>query len=83
MPSRHTTLRLSEPLMKKARAYARQHDLTLTTVMERALAEYLAHGRDRPAGAPVELPAFGRGGPQPGVNLDDTSALIDRMDGIE
>lgn len=83
MPSRHTTLRLSEALMKKAKAYARRHDLTLTTVMERALSEYLAEVRDKPSMAAVELPSFGRGGPQSGVNLDDTSALMDRMDGIE
>jgi hypothetical protein len=30
---------------------------------------------------PVELPTFGGGGLQPGVDLDDTAALLDLMEG--
>lgn len=81
---KHTTLRVHEALLRRAKAYARRHDLTLTAVMERALASYLADAEGSRAEAPaVELPSFGRGGARAGVDLDDTSALLDIMDGIE
>ena len=83
MKNRHTTLRLSDALIRKAKVYARQNDLTLTAVMERALSTYLAETKERPGTKPFTLPAFGYGGLKPGVNLDDTSALLDLMDGIE
>lgn len=81
MAAKHTTLRLTPALMRRARAYAERHGLTLTAVMERALAAYLATP-DRIAEPAPRLPAFGRGGVRPGVNLDDSSALLDLMDGI-
>jgi hypothetical protein len=81
---KHTTLRIHEALLRRAKAYARRNDLTLTAVMERALAAYLADAAgSQGERAPVELPAFGRGGARAGVDLDDTSALLDIMDGIE
>ena len=81
---KHTTLRVHEALLRRAKAYARRHDLTLTAVMERALASYLASAEASPAEpSPAVLPSFGRGGPRPGIDLDDTSALIDLMDGVE
>ena len=83
MKNRHTTLRLSDTLVRKAKVYARKHDLTLTAVMERALSTYLSESTERQSTKPFTLPSFGTGGPKPGVNLDDTSALLDLMDGIE
>jgi hypothetical protein len=81
---KHTTLRIHDALLSRAKAYARRNDLTLTAVMERALAAYLADaGGSRRESSPVELPSFGRGGVRAGVDLDDTSALLDVMDGIE
>jgi len=83
MTNRHTTLRLSDALVRKAKLYARKNDLTLTAVMERALSTYLTEGQKRRSKKPFTLPTFGSGGPLPGVDLDDTSALLDIMDGIE
>jgi len=81
---KHTTLRVHDALLLRAKAYARRHDLTLTAVMERALAAYLADaGAARGATTPIELPSFGRGGVRSGADLDDTSALLDIMDGVE
>jgi non-ribosomal peptide synthetase component F len=75
----HTTLRLSEALLRRAKTYARQQQLTLTAVMERALTAYLSEGTpDEPRR--VRLPSFGRGGARPGVDLDRSSALLDMMD---
>jgi hypothetical protein len=79
---KHTTLRVHDALLRRAKAYARRHDLTLITVIERALASYLANADvSATQPTPVELPSFGRGGPRPGIDLDDTSALIDIMNG--
>lgn len=80
---KHTTLRIHDALLRRAKAYARRNELTLTAVMERALAAYLAEaGAAQTARPPVELPSFGRGGVRAGVDLDDTSELLDIMDGI-
>ena len=52
--------------------------------MERALASYLSNAEASAAEtSPAVLPSFGRGGTRPGIDLDDTSALIDLMDGVE
>ena len=82
--AKHTTVRIKEALLRRAKAYARDEELTLTAVMERALTSYLGApgGRSRVA-KPFKLPAFGRGGVRKGIELDDTSALLDLMDGVE
>jgi hypothetical protein len=81
---KHTTLRVHEALLRRAKAYAQRNGSTLTAVMEAALSTYLADAdRARADTAAVELPAFGRGGVRAGVNLDDTSALLDIMDGVD
>ena len=78
----HTTLRLNEALLRRAKAYARHEQLTLTAVMERALTAYLSEGSSATAGEKrrVRLPSFGRGGTRDGVDLDRTSSLLDLMD---
>jgi hypothetical protein len=42
----------------------------------------MALARGKQAGAPtsVDLPTYGSGGVLPGVDLDDTAALLDLMD---
>ena len=79
--SKHTTVRLNPGITRKARAYAKANSLTFTAVMERALTAYLARS-GRSAAKPVTFPTFSTGGVLPGVNLDDTSQLLDIMDGI-
>jgi len=76
----HTTLRLSEALLRRAKAYARQQQTTLTAVMERALTAYLNDAGSAGAKQRLRLPSFGRGGARDGVDLDRTSALLDVMD---
>ena len=84
MTPKHTTVRLSPALVAKAKAYAERHEITLTKVMECALVEYIAPARRAPARAVAfRLPAFGKGGTRPGVNLDSNAELLDLMDGVE
>ena len=75
-----TTIRLDDDLLREAKANAVRTGRTLTAVIEDALRLAL-----RPAehpGGRVELPVFeGKGqGLQPGVDLDDSAALLDLME---
>jgi hypothetical protein len=75
-----TTVRLDEDLLREVRRLAAEERMTLTAVLEQALREMLARRRqprDRPR---VPLPTFGGRGLQPGVDLDDSAALLDLMD---
>jgi hypothetical protein len=51
--------------------------------IERALRKTFAPRRKKPSRTPFKLITYGQGGVFPGVDLDDTSALLDIMDGIE
>ena len=82
MPDKHTTLRLKAALLNRAKAYARRNGLTLTALMERALMSYISDSDRGFTGDAFVIPAFGIGGVRPGVDLDDSSALADLMDGV-
>jgi hypothetical protein len=68
--------------MAQAKKLARDTDRTLTQVIEDALREVVAR-RPRVQGGPrvVSFTIVKGNGLQPGVDLDDTSALLDLMDG--
>ena len=74
-----TTIQLPEELLAEAKHAATTSRRTLTQVIEDALREALAR-RKQHVRQPVDLPVFGEGGLLPGVDLDDTSALLDLMD---
>ena len=67
--------------MAQVKKLARESGKTMTQVIEEALR--MAVARRRPAGPrTVTIVTVTGDGLQPGVDLDDTSALLDRMDGI-
>jgi hypothetical protein len=75
-----TTVRLDDKLLSDAKALAARSGRTLTAVIEDALRETLARSADVPPRR-VKLPASRGGqGLQPGVDLDDTAALLDLME---
>ncbi|MEK7284570.1 MAG: type II toxin-antitoxin system VapB family antitoxin [Chloroflexota bacterium] len=76
-----TTIRLDEGLLREAKAVAAQERRTLTAVIDDALRQFLMR-KAVPRGARpgVELITFRGEGLQPGVDLDDTAALIDLME---
>lgn len=76
-----TTINIDEQLLAELKTAAAQSGRTLTAVIEDALREATRRRRERADSGAVELPVHRGGGPQPGVDLDDTSALMDRMDG--
>lgn len=76
-----TTVRLEDSLLQRAKRHAAEHQTTLTQVLDQALRELLNRqeqlgGRER-----VALPSFRGRGLQPGVDLDDSAALLDLMEG--
>jgi hypothetical protein len=76
-----TTIRLDDELLSEAKALAAESGRTLTAVIEDALREVLARRKSAAARRRVELPTFGRGSRlQPGVDLDDSAALLDLME---
>jgi hypothetical protein len=76
-----TTVRLHEPLLAEAKKYAAETGKTLTAVIEDALRETLARRKQPTKMRRVRLPTFAGGKLQPGVDLDDNSALLDLMEG--
>jgi hypothetical protein len=76
-----TTLRLDDALLEQAKRYAAQRGETLTAVFEAALREKLARSESTvPRRKVVRLPTFRGRGARPGVDLHDTSSLLDRME---
>jgi len=75
-----TTINLDPYLLADAKSYARQSGKTLTAVIEDALRERLARRVDAATPRSTRLPTVGGNGPLPGVDLDDSGALLDLMD---
>jgi Bacterial antitoxin of type II TA system, VapB len=78
-----TTLRLDDELLAEAKRYASQSGRTLTSLIEDALREVLARRQTKPSRPRVKLPTGGRGGVLPGVDLDNSAALLDVMESDE
>lgn len=75
-----TTIRLEPNLMRQLKQLAVETHRTLTSVIEDAVREVLARRKSRGQRNKIELPTFKGNGVQPGVDLDDTVSLLDRMD---
>jgi hypothetical protein len=74
-----TTINLDDALLAEAKQVAARTGRSLTAVVEDALRESLRRRQDTARQA-IELPVFGEGGVQPGVDLDDGVALLDLME---
>ena len=76
-----TTVRLNDALLERAKREARRRNITLTALLEEGLQLALAGGRRSPTRAHVSLPVSSEsGGTLPGIDLNDTSALLDVME---
>lgn len=75
-----TTVRLDDELMTEVKKLAARRGMTLTAVLDTALREMLARRRAAVPAAAPRLPSFGGRGLQPGVDLDDSAALLELMD---
>ena len=75
-----TTIQLDDQLLLEAKQYAAQTGRTLKAVIEDALREALARTEATRPQIRVPLKTFRGRGVQPGVDLDDTSSLLDLME---
>ena len=78
-----TTVKIDDRLLADAKSRAARSGRTLNAVIEDALRAALAtpgRGRRREI---VELPTFRGSHLMRGVDLDDSAALLDRMEGTE
>jgi hypothetical protein len=79
-----TTIRLSESLMRDAKAEAARGGETVTALIERGLRLVLASAGKPAKRSKIVLPVSkAMGGVRPGVDLDNSAALLDILDGIE
>ena len=74
-----TTIRLPDELYREVRKRSLEDGTTVTTFIERALRAALQPTRS-PTGATFVAEPFHGSGLQPGVDLSDGSALLDRME---
>jgi hypothetical protein len=77
------TLNLPDDLVLQAKKAALEADTTLTEIIANALREALLKGRRKQPRRKIKLTTYGEGGTFPGVDLDDTSAFLDLMDGLD
>jgi hypothetical protein len=75
-----TTINIDDALLAEAKQVAARTGRSLTAVVEDALRQSL-HRRHQASRRAIELPVFGEGGMRPGVDLDDSAALLDVMEG--
>jgi hypothetical protein len=77
-----TTIRLDDALLERAKREAGRRGETLTTLIERGLRLVLANPTKRSTRHRVEVPVCpAGGGTLPGVDLDDSAALLDIVEG--
>jgi hypothetical protein len=82
--SRHmrTTVRLEDALINQAKREAERRGETLTALIEQGLRLVLAQSRSRHQRERVKLPVSeAGGGVLPGIDLNDSAALLDIMEG--
>ena len=74
-------MRLDEGLLLQVKREAAKRGETLTSMIEQGLRLVLAGSGSRPGRTWVRLPVSREGGGTlPGVDLNDSSALLDRME---
>ena len=72
---------MDDQLLRLTKEYAARSDKTLTAVIEDALREMLARQKEADQRSPVQLTVVSGNGLQPGIDLDDSAALLDYMEG--
>lgn len=75
-----TTVRLSDQLLAQAKKRAADSGRTLTAVIEDALRQSLQRRPATKRPSSVKLRTVKGSGVRPGVDLDDSSALLDAME---
>jgi len=78
-----TTVRLDDALLTEAKKLAADSGRSLTAVIEDALREVISRRRSLPArNSRIAFPTFRGRGLRPGIDLDNSAALLDIMDNL-
>jgi hypothetical protein len=75
-----TTIRLDDHLLRETKAAAAESGKTFTEFVAEALRADLARRNAQPKRKRVTLPTWSGGGLMPGVDLDNSAALLDLME---
>jgi hypothetical protein len=75
-----TTIRLNDDVLRRAKRYAVEEHTSFTRVIENALRLWLDGAKSPRKPRSLKVPSSGRGGLRPGVNLDNTSDLLERIE---
>jgi hypothetical protein len=75
-----TTINLPDELLVQIKKLAAASRTTVRALIEDALRDALAKRRGKRSRLPLQLPTYGHAGLQPGVDLDDSAALLDLME---
>ena len=75
-----TTIRLDDQLMRSAKRYAHETGKSLTALIEDALRHILSRRAVKEPRKPVKLTTVSGHGIRPGVDLDDSAALLTFME---
>lgn len=78
-----TTIRLDDDLLRQAKRAAADAGQTLTALIEESLRQSLASRSPKASRKRIKLVTDGSGGVGPGVDLDDSAALLDLMEGTD
>lgn len=75
-----TTIRLDDELLSEAKQLAARSNRTLTAVIEDALRQMLARQEQVKTRPPVQLTTVDGNGLLPGIDLDNSAALLELME---
>jgi plasmid stability protein len=75
-----TTINLPDDLLRSLKRRAAERGTTVTALIEDSLRAALAERSPRKRPKPIRLKTYGQGGFRPGVDLDDSAALLDLME---
>lgn len=76
-----TTIRINDNLLNDAKKIAVSSNTTLSALIETALKEMLFRRQQKGAKTRIQLVTFKGRGLKHGVDLDDSAALVDLMEG--
>lgn len=78
-----TTINLPDELLARLKREAVRSRTTVTALIERALRASLQRPSARAEVRAPKLPTYGTRGLRPGIDLDDTSRLLDVLDSVD
>jgi hypothetical protein len=75
-----TTIRLNDSILHQAKRLASDRGVSFTALMEESLRLRIDKESKRSKAPPVKLKVFHGNGLRPGIDLDNTASIYDKMD---